>query len=99
MKNHFRNFMLVVSWAFFLWTIHRVAADKPVSDTYWINLAYVTAIISAGIAFVIFGFLGVASALRPKPAGAFAIGVALMLAVAAVEVLFLRDVVAGWLAG
>ncbi len=95
--NRFRNIVLVVSWAGFLWGVYYIAVDKPVSDIFWINLAYVAATITIAIVLLFFSYWGIASALRPRPAGAIAIGIGLILAIAAIEVFFLRDAIAGWL--
>ncbi len=96
--KRFSNTMLIVSWAWFLWIIYYTAADRAVSNVFWINLTYVAATITAAIVLIGLAFWAIAGTLRPRPAGALAIGVGLMLAIAAIEVFFLRDIVAGWLA-
>ena len=92
-----RRILLIAVWAGFIWMLVNFAADAPVSEAFLINLAYVSAWIAASIIIFICVIWIAGRSLRLKPVAVIGLGIFLVLAAAALDVFFVRDLVAHWL--
>jgi uncharacterized membrane protein YedE/YeeE len=87
-----RNIILVAAWAGLIWMILETARDQPVSETFWINLAYIAGLIAVALILVVTVFPPLMIRLRANISMMIAIAVIMLFALAAVDIFWLRDI-------
>lgn len=89
-----RTIALVSAWAGLVWMLFARAAREPLFNNLPADLAYNIGVIAIAVVVVVAAVIGVGRLFRPPAAFQLALATLLILALAAVEVFWLRGLIA-----
>ncbi len=87
-----RSITFVAAWAGLIWMTLVTAHNQPVSEIFWINLAYIVGLIAVALILFVTVFPPLVIRLRANISIMIAIAIIMLFALAAVDTFWLRDI-------
>lgn len=87
-----RRIMLIAAWAAFIWMMINAARNQPISENFWINVAYLAGLIALTILIFVFAYPHIINRFRMGYAGMIILAIAVFFIIAAIDVFWLRDI-------